>query len=309
VKAVHNQAREGGFELDLCMGNALVHMYAKCGSMDDAQLVFHRMEERDVIAWIVMIGGLAQHGFGSDAYGIFIRMQQVGFKPDACTYVSILNACASVGALEWIKEVHNQAYEVGFELDLRVGNARVHMYAKCGSMDDARLVFEGMEERDVITWTVMIGGLAQHGFGGDAYDMFIRMQQEGFEPDSCTYVSILNACASARALEWMKEVHNQAREAGFELDLRVGTALVHMYAKCGSMDDARLVFEGMEERDVITWTMMIGGIVEHDFGDDAYDMFIRMQKEGFKPNVYAYVSILNACASTRALDWVKEVHN
>jgi pentatricopeptide repeat protein len=99
-----------------------------------------------------------------------------------------------------------------------------------------------MEERDVITWIVMIGGLAQHGFGGDAYDMFICMQQVGFKPDSRTYVSILNACASAGALEWVKEVHNQAREAGFELDLSVGNALVHMYAKCGKMDDARLGF-------------------------------------------------------------------
>jgi pentatricopeptide repeat protein len=78
-------------------------------------------------------------------------MQQVGFKPDARTYVSILNACASARALEWMKEVHNQALEAGFELDLRVGNAQVHMYAKCGSMDDARLVFDRMEERDVVT--------------------------------------------------------------------------------------------------------------------------------------------------------------
>jgi pentatricopeptide repeat protein len=121
-----------------------------------------------LITSIVIIGGLAQHGFGGNAYDMFIRVQQVGFKPDARTYVSILNACGSARALEWVMEVHNQAHEAGFELDLYVGTALVHMYAKCGSMDDARLVFERMEERDVITWIVMIGGLAQHGFGGDA---------------------------------------------------------------------------------------------------------------------------------------------
>jgi hypothetical protein len=93
-------AREAGFELDLYVGNALVHMYAKCGSMDDAQLSFHIMEDRDMITWTVMIGGLAQHGFGGDPYDMFICMQQVGFKPDARTYVSILNACASARA--WI---------------------------------------------------------------------------------------------------------------------------------------------------------------------------------------------------------------
>jgi pentatricopeptide repeat protein len=103
--------------------------------------------------------------------------------------------------LDWVKEVHNQACKTGFELDLCVGNALVHMYAKCGSMDDARLVFHRMEERDVTTWTMMIGGHAQHVFGVEAYDMFIRMQQVGFKPDARTYVSILSACASAGALE------------------------------------------------------------------------------------------------------------
>jgi pentatricopeptide repeat protein len=95
------------------------------------------------------------------------------------------------------------------------------------------------------------------------------MQQEGFKPNVYTYVSILNACASAGALDWVKEVHNQAREAGFELDLRVGTSLVHMYAKCGSMDDAQPSFHRIEERDMITWTVMIGGLVQHVFGGDA----------------------------------------
>jgi pentatricopeptide repeat protein len=174
---------------------------------------------------------------------MFICMQQEGFKPNVYTYVSILNACASVGALDWVKEVHNQAREAGFELDLRVGNVLVHMYAKCRSMDVARLAFHRMEEWDVITWTVMIGGLAQHGFGGDAYDMFIRMQEEGFKHNVNTYVSILNACASAGALDWVKEVYNQAHIARFELDLRRGNALIHMYARCSSMDDARLVFD------------------------------------------------------------------
>jgi pentatricopeptide repeat protein len=89
------------------VGNAQVHMYAKFGSMDDAQLSFYIMEDRDVITWTVMIGGLVQHGFGDDAYDMFICMQQVGFKPDARTYVSILNACASAGALDWVEEVHN----------------------------------------------------------------------------------------------------------------------------------------------------------------------------------------------------------
>ena len=308
VKEVHMHAREAGFEPDVRVGSALVHMYAKCGSIDDARLAFDKMEERDVITWNVMIGGLAQHGCRHEAYELFLQMQREGFKPDAFTYSSILNACASTGALEWVKEVHRHAREAGFESDVRVGSALVHMYAKCGSIDDARLAFDKMEERDVITWNVMIGGLAEHGCGHEAYELFLQMQREGFKPDAVTYASILNACASAGALEWVKEVHMHAREAGFESDVRVGSALVHMYAKCGSIDDARLAFDKMEERDVITWSVMIGGLAEHGCGHEAYELFLQMQREGFKPDAVTYGSILNACASAGALEWVKEVH-
>ena len=308
VKEVHRHAREAGFESDVRVGNALVHMYAKCGSIDDARLAFDKMEERDVVTWTVMIGGLAEHGCGHEAYVLFQQMQLEGFKPNAITYISILNACASAGALEWVKEVHTHAREAGFESDVRVGNALVHMYAKCGSIDDAHLAFDKMEERDVVTWNVMIGGLAEHGCGHEAYVLFLQMKREGLKPDAFTYASILNACASAGALEWVKEVHTHAREAGFESDVRVGNALVHMYAKCGSIDDARLAFDKMEERDVVTWNVMIGGLAEHGCGHEAYVLFQQMQLEGFKPNAITYMSILNACASAGALEWVKEVH-
>ena len=308
VKEVHRHAREAGFESDVRVGNALVHIYAKCGSIDDARLAFDKMEERDVVTWNVMIGGLAEHGCGQEAYELFLQMQREGFNPNAITYISILNACASAGALEWVKEVHTHAREAGFESNVRVGSALVHMYAKCGSIDDARLAFDKMEERNVVTWNVMIGGLAEHGCRHEAYELFLQMQREGFKPNAITYMSILNACASAGALEWVKEVHRHAREAGFESDVRVGNALVHMYAKCGSIDDARLAFDKMEERDVVTWNVMIGGLAEHGCGQEAYELFLQMQREGFKPNAITYMSILNACASAGALEWVKEVH-
>ena len=129
-----------------------------------------------------MIGGLVQHGFGHEAFSLFLQMERGGFVPDAITYVSILSACASEGALEWVKEVHNHALRAGLESDVRVGNALVHMYAKSGSIDDARLVFDRMVERDVVTWTGMIGGLAQNGCGHKALLLFGQMNAEGVRP-------------------------------------------------------------------------------------------------------------------------------
>jgi pentatricopeptide repeat protein len=308
VKDVHILVVEAGLESDLRVGNALVHMFAKSGSIDDAKLAFDSMKDRNVITWNIIIGGLAQAGCGHEAYKLFLRMQREGCVPDSATYVNILNPCSSTGALEWVKEIHSHAMKAGCGSDLRVGNALVHMYIKSGSLKDARLVFNSMKERDIITWNIMIGGLAQDGCGHEAYDLFLRLQREGCVPDATTYVSVLNPCASEGALEWVKEIHSHIVEAGLESDLRVGNALVHMYAKSGSIDDARLIFDGMKKRDVITWNIMIGGLAQDGCGREAYELFLQMRKESFKPDAITYVSILNACASAGALEWVKEVH-
>ncbi|CAM6129945.1 unnamed protein product [Calypogeia fissa] len=308
VKEVHVHANKAGLESDVRVGNALIHMYAKSGSIDDARLVFERMGKRDLITWNVIIGGLAKHGCGHHAYQLFLKMREEGFEPNAITFTSILNASASAMALEWVKNVHGQARKAGLESDVRLCNGLVHMYAESGSIDDARLVFDRMQNRDLVTWNVMIGGLAKHGCGLEAYRLFLQMRREGVKPDAITYLNILNASASADALDWVKEVHVHASKAGLDLDVRVGNALVDMYAKSGSIHDARLAFDRMQNRDLVTWNVMIGGLAKHGCGHEAYQLFLRMRHEGFKPDSITYVSILNASASVGALEWVKEVH-
>ena len=308
VKEVHRHILEGGYESDLRVGSALVHMYAKSGSVEDARMVFDRMKERDVITWTVMIGAYAGHGRGVEAYDLYLKMKEEGFQPDAVTYMSLLNDCASTGALEWVKDVHRHILEGGYESDVRVGNALVHMYAKSGSIEDAAVVFDRMKERDLITWNVMIGAYAGSGRGVEAYDLYLEMKEKGFQVDAVSYMSLLNDCGSTGALEWVKEVHRHILEGGYESNVRVGSALVHMYAKSGSIEDARMVFDRMKERDVITWNVMIGAYAGSGHGVEAYDLYLEMKEKGFQPNAVSYMSLLNDCASTGALEWVKNVH-
>ena len=308
VKDVHRHILEGGYESDVRVGSALVHMYAKSGGIQDAAVVFDRMKERDVITWNVMIGAYAGSGRGVEAYDFYVKMKEEGFQPDAVTYMSLLNDCASTGALEWVKEVHSHILEAGYESDVRVGSALIHMYAKCGSIEDAAVVFDSMKERNIITWNVMIGAYAGSGRGVEAYDLYVKMIEECFQPNAVTYMSLLNDCGSAGALEWVKEVHSHILEAGYESDVRVGSALIHMYAKCGSIEDAAVVFDSMKERDVITWTVMIGAYAGSGRGVEAYDLCLKMKEEGFQPDAVTYVSLLNDCGSAGALEWVKDVH-
>ena len=307
-REVHAHIMKAGLLSDVRVGNALVNMYAKSGSVEDARKVFDKMAYRNVITWNVMIRAYAESGHGEEAFTTFQQMLQEGLGPNAITYLSILNPCAITGALEWVKEVHAQAHEAGVETDVRVGNAFINMYAKCGSIKDARQVFDKMVTRDEISWTAMIGAYAGSGHSEEAFENFLQMRQEGFEPDAITYLSILNPCASPGALELVKRVHAQALKAGLESDVRVVSALVNMYAKCGSIEDARKLFDKMVKRDVISWNVMIGAYAESGQGDEAFKTFLQMRQKGMVPNAITYLSILNPCASPGAMEWVKEVH-
>ena len=332
AREVHCCIIKSRMEQDKYVASRLLSVYIRCGSLQDARQVFDALAKKSVINWNVMIGGYVQHNRGKDAMQLFHQMRQEHVQADKITYLNILKACASPLSLKWGREVHVLIRRDGLESDIRVGTALIQMYAKCGRIEEAREAFDNLTNRnvvswtamvgayalsgsigsmkvgDIVTWNVMIGAYAGSGRGVEAYDLYLKMKEEGFQPDAVTYVSLLNDCASTGALEWVKEVHSHILEAGYESDVRVGSALIHMYAKCGSIEDAAVVFDSMKERDIITWTLMIGAYAGSGRGVEAYDLYLKMKEEGFQPDAVTYMSLLNDCGSAGALEWVKDVH-
>ncbi|CAM6033611.1 unnamed protein product [Sphagnum compactum] len=298
---VHEQLIQSGCEPDVFLGSSLVNMYAKCGSIEDAWRVFNKMSSRDVVTWTTMILGHVQCRQGQKALELFHQMQQEGVQPNSITFVGVMNACASIEALEEGRCVHQQIIQSGFEMNVFVGNSLVDMYAKCGSIDEAWRVFHKMPSRDVVTWTTMILGHVKCGQGQKALELFQQMQQEGVQPNSITFVGVINACASIEALEEGKHVHKQIIESGWDTDVFVGSSLVDMYAKCGSLEDAWRVFKKMPSRDVVTWTTMILGHVKCGHGQKALELFRQMRQEGVQPNSVTFVGVLNASCSHAGL--------
>jgi pentatricopeptide repeat protein len=155
------------------------------------------MSTRNVVAWNAMILGHVKCGQGQKALTLFQQMQQEGVQPDAATFVGALNACASVVALEEGQHVHKQIIENGFQSDISVSSSLIDMYAKCGSIEDAQNVFNGMATRNVVSWTAMLGCYAMHGHGKEALGHFEQMCQEEVEMDQVTFVALLSACSHA----------------------------------------------------------------------------------------------------------------
>jgi pentatricopeptide repeat protein len=153
-----------------------------------------------------------------------------------------------------------------------------------------------MVKRDVISWNAVIGGYVANNYSKEAFDFFSKMREEGLKPDRITYISILKACSSPAFLQQGKEIHTQAAEAALSSDVSIGNALVNMYAKCGSMEDAQQVLDNMSFRDVISWNAVIGGLAQHGRGQDALGIFEQMEREGVNPDAVTFVNVLSACS-------------
>ncbi len=301
-RLVHQQLIQSGCESDVFVGSSLVDMYAKCGSIEDAWRVFNKMPSRDVVTWTAMILGHVKCGQGQKALELFRQMQQEGVHPNYVTFVGVLNACASVIALEEGRCVHHHIVQSGLEMNVFVGNSLVDMYAKCGRIEDAWKVFHKMPSRDVVTWNAMVLGHVKCGHEQKALELFQQMQQEGVRPNSVTFVGVLNACASVIALEEGRRVHQQIIQSGLESDVFVGSSLVDMYAKCGSIEDACRVFNKMPSRDVVTWTAILGGFAMHGHGREALKHFEQMCDEGVQPDDITFVCVLSACSHAGLVD-------
>ncbi|CAK9878571.1 unnamed protein product [Sphagnum jensenii] len=304
----HQQIIRSGCESDVNVQNSLIDMYAKCGSMEDAWRVFNKMASHDVVSWNIMILGHLKRGHRQKALQLFKQMQQEGMKPALNTFVGVLNACASEVALEEGRHAHEQIIQSGFESDVFVGSSLINMYTKCGSMEDALQVFKKMPSHDVVSWNALIFGHVKYGQGRKSLELFQQMQLAGVELDPVTFVGVLNACASVVTLEEGRHAHEQIIQSGCESNVFVGSSLVNMYAKCGSLEDAQRVFNRMPVRDVVCCNAMIYGHVKCGQGQKALEVFQLMQQEGLEPDPATFIGVLNACTSVLALDEGRLAH-
>ncbi|XP_057816394.2 putative pentatricopeptide repeat-containing protein At3g13770, mitochondrial [Cryptomeria japonica] len=299
---IHRSITEGDFLSDVVVASALVDMYAKCGGIDKAHKIFNTMPQRNVVSWNAMTAGYVQNGFVEKALETFKQMQLAGVKLNSSTFVSILPACAKIGAVEEGMGIHQSIIETGFLSDIVVASALVDMYAKCGSVDKARQLFDRMPQRDVVSWTAMIVGYAQNGFPEKALETFKQMQLAGINPDSTTFASVLPACGKMGALEQGMDIHQRITEGGFLSDVVIVSALVDMYSKCGSIDKARELFDKMPQRNVVSWNAMIAGYAQNGLCKDALKFFELMKHSRTYPDIVSFAYVLFACSHAGLVD-------
>ncbi|KAH7316232.1 hypothetical protein KP509_21G084300 [Ceratopteris richardii] len=310
-KSIHDEIlRRKLLEQNLMLGSAVVDMYIKCDLLAEAQKYLSELPVRDVVSWSVLISGYVQEGMGKEALKCFDKMQSEGIIPNAITYASVLKACGITRLVEKGKEIHKKIVEEKLlEVDIVLGNSLIDMYVKCDDLAEAKHVLIDLPVRDTVSWSTLITGYVEKGQCIEAFNCFQKMLSDDLSPDAVTYASVLKACGIMQDPDRGKSLHVEISAQGLvEKHILLGNSLVDMYVKCGIVNRAQEVLDGLHIRDVVSWSTMIAGYVEHGKGEEALCCFEQMQSEGVSPNSITYACILKACGITRNILKGKQIH-
>ncbi|KAG0478591.1 hypothetical protein HPP92_013310 [Vanilla planifolia] len=339
-RQVHTQVIKCGLEFNSVTQNSLIEMYAKVDDLVNARKVFHDMSERDsvswntlisaharlgqmrrakalfdtmpsrtIVSWTALISGYTLEGRCSEAVAIFRRMQAEGFEPDDVSIVSVLPACVELGALELGRWIHTYAERHGLLQKMVICNALIEMHAKCGSIDDAIKLFDNMPQRDVISWSTMICGLAQHGRARKAVQLFETMKDENrVNPNSVTFLGLLAACAHGGLLDEGLHYFSLMKETyGITAGVEHYGCIVDLLGRAGCIARAVEVVGGMSiPADAAIWGSLLSA--SHKHGDietavRSMEELMRLEPE----DMGNYVLLLNTYAAEKRWEDVARI--
>ncbi|XVE79028.1 hypothetical protein DITRI_Ditri14bG0025000 [Diplodiscus trichospermus] len=301
-KEIHRGLVKKGLMLDGFLGSAIVDMYGKCGCIEMAREVFEQIPDKGVVTWNTMIAGYSSIGDSQSCIELFQRMNMEGIEPSLTTLSSILMACSRSAQLHYGKFIHGYMIRNMLETDIFVNNSLIDLYFKSGNVHSAENIFRLMPKTDVVSWNVMISGYVSVGKCFDALAIYENMMKAGVNPDAVTFTSVLSACSQLAALEKGKEIHNSVTQNKLERNEVVMAALLDMYAKCGSVNEAFRIFCELPERDLVSWTSMITAYGSHGQPLDALKLFGKMQQSNAKPDGVAFLVVLSACSHGGLVD-------
>ncbi|EPS71960.1 hypothetical protein M569_02796 [Genlisea aurea] len=295
-RVVHGKVITYGFASHKHVETSLITFLSRCGKVDDALQIFNRAVDKDAVFFTAMISGLVRNDSTSRALRVFQQMLDSRLMPSTVTIACVLAACAQLGSRRLGISIHGYTLRRQLDVDIPVQNSLVTMYAKCGLLEKSFAVFSTIEGGDTVSWNAIVAGYAQNGYLEKALNFFHAMRLSQRRPDSVTVVSLLQVCASVGAYHQGKWIHNYILRSCLGPCIKVDTALVDMYAKCGDLVSARECFNRMPRHDSVSWSTIISGYGSHGKGIAALEMFSGYLQSGLTPNDVVFLSALYACS-------------
>ncbi|KAH7301811.1 hypothetical protein KP509_23G044400 [Ceratopteris richardii] len=274
---------------------ALIDMYARCGSLSDAQYVFNTCFFSDKMTWNALIAGYACNGYLQEAFEFLQAMEKTGCKPDASTFVGMLKGCASFSVLKIGKLVHHLVLEFDCDFNFFLCNSLINMYIKCGSLDNAETFLKLTPHLSKAVWNLIMSGHIESCCSEKALLLFQRMLCAGIMLDNSILVTVLRACSSTGTLSLGMLLHSYVLLGKVKRTSYLMNTIITMYSQCGDLEDAQSVFHKSNAKDAATWNAMIAGCAHNNDFDLASRYFTRMQDEDMRPDTITFLCILSLC--------------
>lgn len=261
----------------------------------------------NVYLWNTIIRAMTHNGLFSRALEFYTQMRELKIKPDNYTFPSVINSCANLLDFEMAKVVHEHVLEMGFGSDLYVCNALIDMYSRLDDLVRARNVFDGMPNRDLVTWNSLISGYSSNGYWEEALEIFYKLRMAGLVPDCFTVSGILPACSGLMDVDEGQVVHGLVEKFGIKNDMTVSNGLLSMYFKFDRLIDCQQIFDKMDARDTVTWNTMICGCFQFGLYEESIRLFLQMVQD-YEPDSLTVASVLQACVHVRDLKSGRFIH-
>ncbi|KAA0039490.1 pentatricopeptide repeat-containing protein [Cucumis melo var. makuwa] len=307
-RQLHSCAIKAGLGQDIFVSCALIDMYSKCGSLEDAHCVFDEMPDKTIVGWNSIIAGYALHGYSEEALDLYHEMCRSGVKMDHFTFSIIIRICSRLASVARAKQAHASLVRNGFGLDVVANTALVDFYSKWGKVDDARHVFDRMSCRNVISWNALIAGYGNHGRGEEAIDMFEKMLREGMMPNHVTFLAVLSACSISGLFERGWEIfQSMTRDHKVRPRAMHFACMIELLGREGLLDEAyALIRKAPFQPTANMWAALLRACRVH--GNLELGKFAAEKLYGMEPEKLSnYIVLLNIYNSSGKLKEAADV--
>ncbi|XP_008802216.2 putative pentatricopeptide repeat-containing protein At2g01510 [Phoenix dactylifera] len=309
VVQAHAYAVKLGFGATLMVCNTLVDSYCKCGLLEMGRRHFDEMPGRDSVTYNAMVMGYSKEGFYFEVLELLTEMRALGLKPSQFTFSGVLTAATGLGDIGLGRQIHGLVIRTNFGWNVFVNNSLLDFYSKCDCLEEARVLFDEMLERDNVSYNVMISGYAWNGQTKELLNLFWEMQLIGFDQSQFPFASLLSAAGVLPDLKMGRQVHAKVIVTDAASNDLVGNALIDMYSKCGNLETAEMIFMNKTDRNTISWTAMISGYIQNGLYEEALELFREMRRGGLSPDRATFSSILRASAGLALLGLGRQLHS
>ncbi|KAJ0766286.1 putative tetratricopeptide-like helical domain superfamily, DYW domain-containing protein [Helianthus annuus] len=302
---------------DLLMYNTVLGGYARHGEVDIMINFFHDMPAKDLVSWNTVIGGLVRDNRIKEAMNCFQQMLSENISPNEITLVSLLSACAQVGALDTGRWLHSYIDRNNRGLNVVVATGLVDMYSKCGDLESADYVFNKLQNPDVVAWNAMIMGFSMNGQSKKTLKLFTRMKSGSVMPNEVTILGVLCACVHAGFVNDGRELFNSmVKDLGLAPKVEHYGCMVDLLGRAGLLDEAYELIQSMPmEPHTGVWGALLGACKLHknvELAETAIKHLNELEHEDggyltMMSNIYANAGRWDDVARTRQLMRTKGV--